>query len=910
MAKLFLLISLAHCTVCQLNCGDGVDRSLKGKAVASPAQRLAEAFASHNDLSSWVNPNGTFGGQNDYSYVAVVYGILGLVPKINLQDGPQGVRNALDCCTTARALHSFPAAAALGAAMSPDLAYYHAKLGALDWLQIKAQSALAPGTEVTRLPTNGRNWEYVSGEDASLGSIASDIIKGIQSHNLLPTLKHFGFNQQELNRGADSESGNIAILDEEVAMEIYMRAYQDSIDAGAGGMMCSYNQVQFLRNGFSDGSHSCACGSLALMSLLRDAMGYGGLVMSDWGAQFTNYTADGANHSGRENVDWEMVWSRNHSGLFNPLASDSAKAVAIKRALTGLFLSGAMESCGGKAPTPAPPPEKSFPASYAAAIAGSDVDKFETLLLAEALTLLKNDGALPIRASNQRILLLGEAMLSGGGSGDAPAFAYLFPNNTAEGISNNGGLHAQRLMQKMLADALHATVSWDFDLSSSEDNRTNDFYASFDYIIVFGSQYRGEAYMTDGKDGYYDIGRCSSRENWSYAASQSKNANDRYGNCDYPALMQDLAHARKSGAKLISVTTVGGVFSAYGFIDHVDAAITTFYPGQYFAAALAAVMSGDISPGGKLTHTLPTVETFKGEQYIQSPIGRFNPGLKVPSTLCVNGSALTCLNGAKNTILPPALAWDFVKNDYSDIIQYGYESSNYSEGRLNGYKYYEKYGMQPLFPFGYGLSYGKWHLEANFEECQRATSCKVAVQVHLDEYPVEKVVSNVIQLYLGYRPGIDASPRVYPVKELRAFQKVWGSTHVSFQVDLNTAWNLYSKLWTTPCRRDGTPGIFTISVGFSSTDIIGSHDIACDLSTALNPSSIHALYSYTFRQLWVASSSLGPEVLLLIVCLVMFALAIIAVGCRRRSPRSYYLVKEEVEVSDGTGIGMTKLLSA
>merc|ERR1719411_1461481 len=51
------------------------------------------------------------------------------------------------------------------------------------------------------------------------------------------------------------------------------------------------------------------------------------------------------------------------------------------------------------------------------------------------------------------------------------------------------------------------------------------------------------------------------------------------------------------------------------------------YPGQFLPQALGLVLKGDISPGGKLTFTLPTLETDSHKYHIQSPIGRFNPGL-------------------------------------------------------------------------------------------------------------------------------------------------------------------------------------------------------------------------------------------------------------------------------------------
>merc|ERR1712129_176713 len=116
--------------------------------------------------------------------------------------------------------------------------------------------------------------------------------------------------------------------------------------------------------------------------------------------------------------------------------------VAIERTLAGLYLSGVIESKNGKAPTPAPPAAETLPQVYAKTMAGNpdkaeDGDAFEVQLVAETLVLLKNgktaknhkredvlelEPVLPIRRSESsfdsptqtRILLIGEAMLTGG----------------------------------------------------------------------------------------------------------------------------------------------------------------------------------------------------------------------------------------------------------------------------------------------------------------------------------------------------------------------------------------------------------------------------------------------------------------------------------------------------------------
>ena len=71
---------------------------------------------------------------------------------------------------------------------------------------------LAGGVNLVREPRNGRNFEY-AGEDPLLaGKMIGAHIKGIQSNNIISTLKHFAHNNQETGRNI----GNV-IIDESAA---------------------------------------------------------------------------------------------------------------------------------------------------------------------------------------------------------------------------------------------------------------------------------------------------------------------------------------------------------------------------------------------------------------------------------------------------------------------------------------------------------------------------------------------------------------------------------------------------------------------------------------------------------------------------------------------------------------------
>lgn len=739
--------------------------------------------------SQWIYKNGTFGGRETENFVGWVDHAQTKLPNVNMMDGPQGVRDILNGAKYKNRT-SWPAASTYGMAWSPELAFYGGVLAADDWRAVGANTALTPGANVHRLPINGRNWEYVSGEDALLGTLAGDFVSGLQSQGMMGSLKHFALNNQELNREAV-----ISRIDEETLMHTYLRAFQPALDAGTGSVMCSYNQIQF-----DDNSFAYTCGSSVLSNdLLRETMGFKGALMTDWGAKMFN-TTQGKSSLQRQIVSWEMVWGSN----INAVVPQAAIPTVVKTSLVGMLASGILTmpevpSCtvpGVKVP-PNPPSLDALPAPYRQAINNGDVAEFSAFLVAEAMVMLKNT-FLPLSPARRRrgskkpkMVLVGTALLNGGGSGDSAAFGWYAPNHQGEGL-HNGGLVAQTLMASTLANATGMSVVWDNQIPGYNP-------ADYEYIVVFGAQFRSEAYLVNQRDGYLDIDQCNSGKNES-----------TYGKCNFNGLLQNFQHARSSGSKVLAVTTTGGVhFPAY--INLVDSALTLMYPGQHFAAALAKVIMGEVSPGGKLIVTLPTLEA--DNKTIQSPVGRFNSGLKF------DGST-------RNTLNNPAFLWNATSMSPTKIVQYDAGVSNYAEKNLVGYKYYQKYNMVPMYPFGFGLSYADYALDVDFTQCSGESACTLAVRVSSS---YKGIASTVIQVYIGFTPSAEDPNR--PLRELRAFRKVWaeGSEIQGFVLgpqDFASDWDVKNRQWVSPCVADPN-GKFTVVVGSHSADLKQSTSFAC-----------------------------------------------------------------------------------
>ncbi len=102
-----------------------------------------------------------------------------------------------------------------------------------------AHVQLGPGINVARIPLNGRNFEYISGEDPVLGArMVAPAIRGIQSQGVVANAKHWVQNNQEENRGSVNE-----LVDERTRFEYYYPPFEAAVRAGVGSFMCSYNRI-------------------------------------------------------------------------------------------------------------------------------------------------------------------------------------------------------------------------------------------------------------------------------------------------------------------------------------------------------------------------------------------------------------------------------------------------------------------------------------------------------------------------------------------------------------------------------------------------------------------------------------------------------------------------------------------
>ncbi len=149
------------------------------------------------------------------------------IPTIRQNDGPQGFRmggarfGMPDLHSTA-----WPAAITIAASFDPSVAATWGESMGSEFYGLGANVQLGPGLCVARIPTGGRNFEYLSGEDPYLGSVlAGPVIVGIQSQGVIANAKHYVDNNQETERFGITE-----VVDERTQWEVYYPPFQAAVD--------------------------------------------------------------------------------------------------------------------------------------------------------------------------------------------------------------------------------------------------------------------------------------------------------------------------------------------------------------------------------------------------------------------------------------------------------------------------------------------------------------------------------------------------------------------------------------------------------------------------------------------------------------------------------------------------------
>ncbi len=763
------------------------------------------------------------------------------IPAIEMSDGPYGTRSNAG-------LPSTTYAAGIGMAASWDRALA-ARVGTGIGRDARARGVhimLAPGVNIYRSPRNGRNFEYL-GEDPFLaGQMAVGYIQGMQAQGVSATVKHYlGNNSEYLRHDSDT------VVAERTAREIYLPAFEAAVKQGhVSAVMDSYNLI--------DGEHATQNPRFNI-DILRKQWGFQGILMSDW---YATYDAVGAANGG---LDIEMPRGKfmNAEKLLPAIKAGTVSEATtidekVRRLLTVEMEYGWLDR-----------DQRDTSISFLDAanqLTALDSARESAVLLKNANSLLPLD-----KAALKTILVVGPEAYPGvpvgGGSAGVVPFQLV---GAFEGIQQQAGAAVKVLYNEGVPalSRLASGTRLKTSATGGKDGVTVEMFANGNLkgpaaqtavMPQIGGPARNYSVASSAPDG-----RVSSRFTGFYEApatgryqlvltSGGENGGSRLL-VDGQPVVDDWTLVRAFQPVVTMDLTAGPhqvVVEAWrgGRLDRLMFAIAAenklvnpearLLASQADVVIVAAGFNSDSeSEGGDRTFTLP----FGQDELIREIVAA-NPRTvvaltsggnvdssswldRVPALLATwyggqaEGTALAeILFGQVNPSGHLPATFERRAEDNPTFATYypqpGTQRVEYKEGIFVGYRGYEKNGVQPLFPFGFGLSYTTFQF-ANLKVTTSGNGQAVKATATFDVTNTGKRRgAEVAQLYIG-----EEAPKVpRPVHELKGFERVElapGETrHITIPLDARSFsyWNEAAKAWTIGSDN------FTVSVGDSVANL-------------------------------------------------------------------------------------------
>ena len=344
---------------------------------------------------------------------------------------------------------------------------------------------------------------------------------------------------------------------------------------------------------------------------------------------------------------------------------------------------------------------------------------------AEGMVLLKNDnGALPLPTDVKSVALFGctsyNFIAGGTGSGNVNR-AYTV--SLLDGLKNAG----YKTDDKLKAD-YEAHIAAEEERLKPEGGKFSAFMPVVlpDEMTFDAARLKELAAQTDVA--LITIGRGSGE----FLDRESANF---YLSKENLQLVQDVCRVfHATGKKVVVVLNVGGAIETASWKAWPDAILCAWQGGQEGGNSVVDVLSGKASPSGKLTMTFPV----KFEDHASST--NFPINLK---------SDIDIVNANKGE----------KKHSVKDV-----DYTRYEEDVFVGYRYFDSFGKQVSYPFGYGLSYTTFEYANPSIEAGNGTYT-VAVDVKNTGKMAGK---EVVQLYVA---APNSAQMDKPEKELKAFAK-------------------------------------------------------------------------------------------------------------------------------------------
>lgn len=432
--------------------------------------------------------------------------------------------------------------------------------------------ALISLLDVVRDPRWGRSEECFSEDPYLCSKMAEQIVKAVQDEGVSVVAKHFAA-QGECTGGINASAARIG---ERELREIHLPAMKACADAGVDGVMAAYNEI--------DGVF-CHANRHLLTDILRDEMGFEGVVMADGCAidQLNVVTGDCVHSAAaalRAGVDiglWDEAYGRLEEALEKGYITEEDIDRAVLRVLElkikrGLFDNPLLD-------------ENQKPEDYS-------YEKYpQALQIArESVVLLENrNDILPLSKETGKIAVIG-------------------PN--ADAVYNQLGDYSPQVKRENCSTVLDGVRSYlgdkavyargcgVFDGTQEELEEAVKLAEQSDITILV----LGGSSSRFGEVSFDANGAAISEHGVSMDCGEGVDTAE----LSLPAVQRELAEKIfATGSKVITVIIGGRAYALDEVAEKSDALLYGFYPGMQGGKAIAEILFGDVNPSGRLPVSLP-----------------------------------------------------------------------------------------------------------------------------------------------------------------------------------------------------------------------------------------------------------------------------------------------------------------
>jgi beta-glucosidase len=492
------------------------------------------------------------------------------VPALYFTDGPRGVARGNSTC--------FPVPMARGASWDRDL---ERRIGEVMAIEARAQGCNLSGAvcvNLLRHPGWGRAQETYGEDPYLVGEMGAALSEGIQTHNVIATVKHFALNSIENARFKIDVR-----VDPKTLREVYLPHFKRILDAGCASVMSAYNKM----NG-----EYCGQNRDLLTDILRQEWGFEGFVHSDWvmGVYHPYGAAAGLDIENPEPIHFgKKLVSAVEAGAIDPSVVDTA----CRRILRTLYRFAAAED-----------PLERYEGALVACPEHCDL----ALEAAEkSAVLLKNDRSLLPLKKDAKLGLFGRLAR----------------------IENTGDFGSSRVRPPWVVTPLQGLTDYpgarrvEFGGDEEDISAAAAAAAGMDVAIVvvgFTAEEEGEFIPGDISLGQIELPeavKAMSNDDAQADGKRRARGGDRI-HLSLPATQEKLIRAvAAENPNTIVVIVAGSAVVVRKWVDEVPAVLQTFYSGMAGGTALAKLLFGDVSPSAKLPFTV-----FRHE----SEYPHFDPG--------------------------------------------------------------------------------------------------------------------------------------------------------------------------------------------------------------------------------------------------------------------------------------------